>query len=442
MRRFILIGLLFISSAAVAQPATPLSMQSCIDYALKHNFTLKNAQLDILIQKAQVDQTVSAAYPHINGKLELDDFLNPQQSIIDGKYFGAPGTKQKIAFTLPYSGTASVSGSQVIFDGSVFVALQARKTVMEFANLTGKVTEETVRYNVYKSYNSLVIAYRQYDIIKKSLSFARSLEHDVQVTQEIGFAERIDVERTSVQVNNLATDSIRIGNMLTLAEQVLKYTIGMDINAPIVLTDTAIDERKEKVLALLTEQEKYERVPEYNMATTGLKLNEFNLKRYKLSALPSLSAFGSMGYNYPSAVFSDLFHFPNYLFNSMIGLQLNVPIFNGFARLAQVNEAKLNIEKTQNNIENLKLGIDFQTAQARTSLRNAVLQVQSQHRNMDVANDVLDLAQKKYKGGVGSNLEVTQAQTDQLRAQTNYFNALLDIINSEADLRKALGLLK
>jgi outer membrane protein len=126
----------------------------------------------------------------------------------------------------------------------------------------------------------------------------------------------------------------------------------------------------------------------------------------------------------------------------MVGVQLTIPIFNGMLRVNQLREAKLDVEKSKNDIENEKLTIDFQSAQSRTTLKNALLQAESQHRNLDLANDVLDLAQRKYKAGVGSNIEVTQAQTDQLTAQNNYFNALLDVINAEADLKKALGLLK
>ena len=330
----------------------------------------------------------------------------------------------------------------MLFDGSVFVALQARKTVMEFARLNGQVTEENVRYNVYKSYNSLAIAYRQYDIIKNSLSYARSLEHDITVTQQNGFAEKIDVERTSVQVNNLATDSIRIGNLLTVSEEMLKYQIGMDINTPIVLTDTLVEQRRQEAISLLATDKNYERVPEYGLMLTALKLNEFNLKHYKLAALPSLSVFWAYGSNYGTETFNPIFNFNNYFISSTIGVQLTMPIFNGFLRKNQVTEAKLNVEKSKNNIDNEKLTIDFQAASSRTTLRNAVLETQSQRRNLDLANDVLDLARRKYKAGVGSNIEVTQAQTDQLSAQTNYFNALLDIINAEADLKKALGLLK
>ena len=432
-----------------AQEATPLSMAACMDYALKHNYNIKNAQIDVLIQKAQNDQTLSASYPHISGKAEVDDFLNTPTSFIDGSSFNFPGqpkvprgTIEPLSFSIPYTASAGLSGSQLIFDGAVFIAWKARKTVLEFANLNGQVTEEGVRYNVYKTYNSLVIAYRQYDIIKKSLSYARSLQRDLEITRQNGFAEKIEVERTEVQVNNLANDSIRVGNMLTVSEQVLKYQIGMNINTPIILTDTALENRKQNTLALLNEVENYDRVPEYNVVNTSLKLNEFNLQRYRLSALPTLSAFGSMGYNYGHDYLSKLFFFPNYAFNSMVGIQLNVPIYNGRIRHYQMTEAELNVEKSKNNIEFTKQSIDFQTATSRTSLKNAVIQTQSQRRNMEIAEDVLDLAQKKYKAGVGTNSDVTLAQTELLQAQTNYFSAMLDIVNAEADLKKALGLLK
>jgi len=441
---FALIFTAIITNAS-AQDVTPLSMQACMDYALKHNYSIKNSQLDVLIQHAQNNQTLAAAYPHLNGKAELDDYVKPQKTFIAANSFNPSASPDLIVgfpFSLNYGGSASITGSQLLFDGGVFVAVKARNTLMDFARLNGEVTEENVRYNVLKSYNSLVIAYRQYDIIKSSLIYARSLEHDVILTQQNGFAEKIDVERTSVQVNNLATDSMRVASLLTVSEQMLKYQMGMDINTPIVLTDTAIEERRQKTIQLMDEEAHYDRVPEFNVANTGLKLNEFNLERYRLNALPSISIFGATGYNYGSNKFNDIVSFSNYAFNLLAGLQLNIPIYNGSLRQNQVNEAKLNIEKSKNNIAYLKQSLDFQAATARTTLKNAVLQVQSQRRNMELSDDVLDLARRKYKAGVGSNIEVTQAQTDLLRAQTNYFSALLDMINAEADLKKALGLLK
>jgi outer membrane protein len=448
MRRIFLavVSVFLIVSGARAQ-ATRLSLDDCMNYALKHNYTLKNAHLDIQIQQAQVDQTKALALPKVNGKVDFNYFNIPQRSFIDGSTFpgtppGTPSIIVPITFTVPYGASAGITTSQILFDGGVLVALQARNTVMELARQGSRLTEENLRYNIFKAYNSLVIAYRQYDILKSSLSYARSLLHDVEVTKESGFAEKMDVDRTSVQVNNLAADSIRIGNVLNLTEQVLKFQIGMDINAPIVLTDTNIEANKQLAAKLVAEVTDYDRVAEYGLLKTQIMLNEFNVKRYKLAALPTLAGFWAYGTNYGSNKFSDMVMFNKYWASSTLGLSLTVPIFNGLSRVNQVKEAQLNVDKTHNSIENMKQVIDFQTAQARTSIKNAVLQVQTQGRNVELANSVLDLSRKKYKAGVGSNLEVTQAQTDQLRAQSNYFTALLDMVNAEADLKKALGLMK
>ena len=121
---------------------------------------------------------------------------------------------------------------------------------------------------------------------------------------------------------------------------------------------------------------------------------------------------------------------------------MSVPIYSGKLRLNQLHEANLNLEKTKNSIENMKQIIDFQVASSRTNLQNVVLQLRSQSNNLALAEEVLDLARSKYKAGVGSNLEVTEAQTDLLRSQTNYFSTMLDLVNAEADLKKALGLLR
>ena len=434
-----------------AQDTTYLSLDDCMKYALKHNYTARNSHLDVLIQEAQVKETLAAAYPHINGKAEFDDYVNPPVLLVPANAFssfggggGGPINKDStisLSFTPKYSASATLTGSQTIFDGSVLVALKARKSVLELARQNAAVTDEMIRYNIFKAYNSLVIAYRQQEIANKSIAYARKVEQDLIVTQKAGFAEKIEVERTIVQVNNLVTDSIKLENLLAVSEQTLKYQMGMDINTPIVLTDTNVAEHKQETMSLLEEESDYNRIPEFRLSDAALKVNEYNVQRYKLAALPSLNAIASTGYNYATDNFTDLFH-KQYIFSTLVGLQLNVPLFNGMLRVNQLREAKLNVEKSKNNIEFAKQNIDFQTARSRTTLKNAILQVQSQHRNLELANDVLDLSEKKYKAGVGSNLEVTTAQSQQLLAQTYYFSALLDLINAEADLKKALGLLK
>lgn len=445
-RLYIALAAILLTGTGVrAQEPKRMSLQDCLDYAMQHNYTVKNAQLDVLIQKAQNDQTLSIALPQVSGKADFNYFINPQKQFIAANSFVPTAPKDlimPIAFSLNYATSASISASQILFDGSVAVALQARNALMDLSRQTGKISEVTVKYNVLKSYYSIVVTHSQLEILQKSLAYARQMQHDLDVMYQTGLVEKIDVERSEVQINNLATDSLRIANLSVLTEQVLKYQIGMDINTPITLSDVNLDKQIDAAAGLLAEQETYVTVPEYNVTLTSIKLNEYNLKRYRMAALPTIAAFGSYGLNYGENKLNKLYStFKPYESYSLVGLQVNMTLFGGMKRLRQVEESKLNVEKAKNNLESLKQSLDFMTMQAKTSLRNALLQVQSQKRNLALAEDVLTLAQKKYKAGVGSNSDVTQAQTEQLRAQNTYFSTMLDIINAEADLKKALGLL-
>ena len=433
--------LVLLAQFARAQAPVELSLQDCISYAMQHADTVKNARLSILRQEAQNNQVKALALPRVNGQVQYSYYPKPQQTLVPGAFAGrTDGGYIPVQFVPSNGATAQVSGSQPIFDGTLLVALKARKAIMEVANMAEKLTEENLRYQIQRAYFAVVIGQVQMRNLAASLNVARDLSHDIEVLRQTGFAEKIDVDRTHVQLSNLETDSIRTSAMVETGDQALKFTIGMDINQPIVITDTSLEHNLTDAAELLTQQLEYSRRTEYNLLSTSLKLDEANLRRYQLSGYPTLSAFANTGYNYGSNQFTDLTNFrKNYLFSTLLGVQLNVPIFNGFLRTNQVREAKLNIERTKNNIHLLRLALDFQAAQSQTTLKNALLAAEKQRRNLELSNSIVDLARRKFKAGVGSNLEVNQAQTDLLLSQNNYYNALLDVVNAQADVQKALG---
>lgn len=423
------------------QTLRPMSLQDCIDYALQNADTLKNARLSVRRQKVQNNQITAQALPRINGTGQVGYYAYQQKTLLPGLFFGdSSGGFKPVTFTPRWSSTIGLSGSQILFDGGVFIALKARKAAMEVANQAASLTEQGLRYQIQKSYNAVVIGQVQFQNLIRSLEVARDASHDVEVLYNTGFAEKIDLNRSQVQLSNLQTDSIRIAGILETGLQALKFTIGMDIQEPIILSDTALNENLLAADALLQEQLDYSKRSEYQLATSVQKLYQYNLKRYQYAALPTLSFFANSGYNYASDKFDDLTKFrKNYLFSTLVGLQLNVPIFNGFLRRNQVAEARIDIEKGENNIHALKQALEFQTTQSQTTLQNTLLAANSQKRNMELAESVLTLARKKYKAGVGSNLEVNQAQGDLLQSQNNYYSALLDVVNAQADVQKALG---
>lgn len=416
-----------------------LSMDEAMDLAVKNNVQAKNARLDIDKQRAVNAEVSGLALPNIKAKGEFNDYINPIQSFVPAEFIGGPpGTFVAVPFTPKFSSTASVTGTQILFDGSVMVALQARNALMKLYQQSYQLTDEEIKYNIQKAYQAIVVAHRQSKILDESIAFARSIANDFNAMYEAGFVEKIEADRIMVQVNNLASDSLKVHNMLDVSMQMLKYQMGIDNEMNIQLTDTSIEEQIEDAEMLMLRDLNFAKRTDYNLLQTQLKLNEYDLKRHKLSGLPSLAVFGSAAYTYASNTFADVFD-KQYIFYSLVGVQLNIPIFDGLQRHNRVKQAKISVMQTRNNIENLELGIAFQKNQSTTQLNNALLTMRNEQRNLDLAKNVLRLAREKYKAGVGSNMEVSQAQTEMLRAQNNYFQALLDAANAKADLKKALG---
>lgn len=432
------------SQQARAQEPMPLGLKDAMEYAVKHNGSAKNARLDVLIQKAKNAEVTGMALPQVSGRAEYDYYLKLPKTFIDASSFPGGGDSSagvlELEFGQKHTTSAAISLSQTLFNGSILVALQARDAVLDLARKSAQLTEEGVRYNVQRSYYGLVVAKRQFNILTSSLSNARASLNDVSIMYKNGFAEKIEVDRSSVQVNNLATDSLRTANILIVSEQLLKYQMGMDIAQPIVLVDTSLEASLLNINGDINGEFDYGHRTDYSLLQTQLKVNEYDLKRHKYSGLPSLNGIFNVGYNYASNYFDRLFdRFP---YNSLAGIQLNVPIFDGLQRRNRVKQAKFAIEKTNNSISDLKLNIDFQIAQSRSTVKNSLLAMESQQRNMELANTVLDLSRKKYKAGVGSNLEVNQAQIELLQAQNNYFQSMLDVFNAQTEFQRALGQFK
>ncbi len=426
---------------ALAQEPQSLTLQDALSYAVRNRVSIRNARLDVDIQRAKNSEITGLALPQINGSNQFTYNAVPVKSFLPNQVLdkNAPPGFTPVQFAPNFQNTAQIAANQLLFEGSVFVALQARNTILSLIQLGVNASEEDVRYNVTKAYQGLIVARRQFNILAQSLEYARSITHDLDVMRDAGFVEKIEVDRSRVQLNSLETDSIRTVNMIEVGEQALKYTMGMPIATPIVLADTALSEVLPLANTILGDELRYENRIEFLQLNTQLRLYEFDVTRYRYQRLPTLAAFANAATTYGGGAFSEVVKPSNYIFYLVTGLQLNVPIFQGRQIHYRVKQAELQVEKTRNNIENLELTIDLQTAQSRSTLRNNLLELEKQNRNLDLANSVLDLAQKKYKAGVGSNVEVTQAQTQSQMAQNSYFNSLLQVINAKADLQKALG---
>lgn len=439
-----LLPLAMYGQTEVSQEPVTLSLEDAMKYAVKHNVTAKNARLDIKLQRAKNAEVTGIALPNLKAQGQYNDFLNPQKSFIPGEFFGMPGGFVPVQFTPKYGVTASGSASQILFDGSVMVALQARNGLMKLYEQSAQLTEEGVRYQIQNAYYGYIISKKQFDILNKNIQNIHRVAFEINEMYKAGFVEKIEADRINVQLNNLITDSLKLSSIIDVTEQLLKFNMGMDIAQPIILTDTTIDSKvAEAATMILNTDADYNDRTEFSLLNTQQKLNMYNLKRHRLSGMPTLAAFATAGYNYSTNTFDDVLKFrQNYQFYSLWGLSLSMPLFDGMQRFNRVKQTKIQITQVENSIANLKNAIDFQITSSKTNLKNALLSLHNQEANMKLAENVLDIANKKYKAGVGSNMEIVQAQTDYASTQSKYFTALMDVITAKSDLQKATGQFK
>lgn len=440
MRRLpLLLCLSFLIPAARAQDITSLSVEEAIEYALLHKDSVKNIRLDEAITRARNAEVTGLALPQLSAGGQFQYYFDPQKSFLPGEFFGAPaGTFIPITFTPKFNNQASATLNQTLFDGTVVVALQARKTVEELAKINVTRTEEEVKANITKAYYNIVVTQKQLDILDRTYRDLLRIAEENEASYKVGVIEKITVDQSKVQANNTQTEKIKLQNILELSVNALKFQMGMPLQNAIALEDTVIENLVSMADVTLDENFDYNRSSLYRLAQTDVSLKELDLKRYRWEGLPRLSAFGSYGFNYADNEFSRMFT-EEYLKFGYAGLQLNVPIFDGLQRRNRVKQARFELQKSRNSLEAAKQGVDLQQQQARITLKNNILALENQRQNLELARSVFDLAQKKQKAGVGSSIEMIQAETSYLQSQSNYFNAVNAAIAAKTDLQKALG---
>lgn len=435
----LLLGLA-INTITYAQNSTKheFTIQQCVDYAYKNNVQVKNALLNIQVQQQTNRDITAAALPNVSGSLSANDYLQLPVSLVPGEFFGgAAGTFIPVRFGVKYNASATVQFQQLLFDGQVFIGLQARKTSIEFQTKNKEVTEEMIKTNIHKIYYQLVVSKTQIDLLDANITRLSKLEHDTKELYKNGFAEKLDLDKIAVQVANLETEKLKALNSIDLGYMGLKTLLGMPVTDSLVLSEKLSEEQISKDFTLDTAYNYTDR-KDFQFLSLSKKLNEFNIKRYQLSYLPTVSLSGSYTKNAQRNKFT-FFGKGDWFTTSFVGLNISVPIFDGFGKDARIKKARFELKQTENQIDNLKLNIDNEVAQSRVNFRTAISTMSFQKRNMQLAESVYNQTKKKYEVGTGSNTEITAAQTDLVTAQTNYISALYSAIIARVDYLKAIG---
>ncbi|WP_341838338.1 TolC family protein [Chitinophaga pollutisoli] len=425
---------------AVSSEPLRFSAQDAISYALTHQYDIRNAKLDELNQLAVNREVSGLALPQVSatGLFQHNPII--QKQLVDISNFdpSAPkGTTVPIAFGLAYNALGQVDVNQTLFDPSVLVALQARKTLEDLARKGVERSEVEIKAAVYKAYFNVLAADKALGILDSNRVRLNTMLAETREIYKNGLVEKLDVDRLVVQVNNLESQLTRLKQVRETGIAALKFQIGMPVKQPLILTDTL---GNNALKADIQEQDAftYQNRIEYQLLETQRQALEYDLKRYRLQGLPSLYLFGQGGASRATGKF-DYFSSQSWYGYVSYGLNLKVPIFTGFQRLRKVDQALIKVRQADIDMEQLRGAIDLEQVNSATTLRNNISTLENEEENIGLAEEVWKTTMIKYREGVGSSVEVINAETALLMAQNNYFTALFNVIVARVDYLKAYG---
>lgn len=442
------ISLLLTTTAQQEQQSNSFSLQQAIDFALKNSPSQKNAELDLQSAAYRKQEITGLGLPQISGSFDFKDYLRLPVSVVDAHAFSPlvpVGTYTTLTFGVKYSSTAAANVSQLLFSSDYIYGLKASSEFMNLSRMAVVRSKAEVVAAVSKAYYNVLINKERVALLDANITRIEKTYNDTKAVNAQGIAENIDVERLEVALNNLKSEKTKIERLIGLTESLLKFQMGYKITDPIVLTDK-IDLGSEPMQPIGALKFDVAQRPDYQLMQHQQTLLDLDVKRLKAGYLPTLAAYGAfqLQTSRPTAnIFEsdDTNPVKKWYRVGIVGLTMNINIFDGLQRHYKIQQAKITSQKNINMLQSIALGAELEATSASIAYDNAIVSVEVQKKNMELAQHVYDVAQKKYLGGVGTNLEVMNAETSLKEAQTNYLNAVYDMIVSKIDYQKATGTL-
>lgn len=424
-----------------AQAQENLTLKDAIEYALINKADAQRAALNVENSEYQIQEVRARALPKVNltGNLRYNPIL--QENALPGDLIGKPGETLLVSFGTKWAAVGGVHLSQNIFDYSVFTGLKAAKTTRAFYEINQQLTKEQIIEAVAKSYYQYFITQQKLETLNETLENTKKIQNTVRGLFESGLAKKVDLDRIKVTVVNLNSSKKQLQNAVQLQENALKFLIGMQIDTPIVLQEEEIT-----VKPMIEVAPNVEGLTQYQLLETQEQLLQYNKTAIKAQYYPTLSlvanySYQGLGDEFPlnGAKPAEGVFWTDY---ASVGLNLNIPVFNGFGTRAKVRQAQNQLDLLQVDMEKTKLALEFAYQNAITQINNNIITIRSQEENVQLAEEVLEDTQNNYLNGLASLTDLLEAENALAQAKNNYSNALLEYKVAQIDLIKSRGKLE
>ena len=423
---------IFTVASTLAYSQQTVTLKQAIEFALQNKADALKAKLDITNADAKILEAKAGALPKVTGSTNIT--YNPiiQEIALGGQTF---------KMGQPWVAVAGVQLQQALFNQQVFIGLKAAKSTKEFYQLNANLTEEQIIERVSNAYFQVFTAQEQKNTLESSYSSTEKVRNVIKSLYDNGLSKKIDLDRTNVNLTNIETNIKQSNNGITQAENALKFYMGMPIETKIQL----VQEDMAVTPHLLDETVNTDERTEVKVLLKNKELLEYQKKATIANYYPTVNLTANynwqgLGEKFPltngsskGVMWSDY---------SAIGLGINIPIFNGFATKAKVQQNQIDIDKLEIDIKDTKLGLDQAYQNAKAQIENSLATLESQKANVKLAEDVLADTKSNYQYGLATLTDLLEAENSLVQAKNNYTRAILDYKIAEVQYYKSKGELK
>jgi len=456
MKSFLIITIA-ISISYTSRAQETYTLPEAIDYALSHHNSLKVSELESENARWQYKEALSIGMPNIQGNVNYtfyykrpvqptEDFLSPavygilfQEQVVQPRELGPPETFE-FSFVRKNDLSLSLSGEVLVFDGNFLKGLKAAKMFMDLADKQIELTQQDIVHNVTRAYQAVLVAERNKSIIQNNINNITKSLDEARIIYENGFIEELDVDRLQLSLANLNIERDKLKQVIDISYNVLKYQMAYPMDKGLVVAE----ELESTVETLIMDPLKYmeeldpTKRPEHNLLVDAIALDYADLERIKQGYIPSVSAV--IGYG-QSLQRDGLFNGneAGFLGNGTIGLRARIPIYDGGFTKSKIQQKKIEIEKRNIELSEFDRAMQLQVTNAQRNFDNAKLSLDAAKQILALNEKIFDKAQIKYDEGVGSSVELTQAESSLYQSQAQYINALYDLLTTKTEIDIATG---
>lgn len=441
MKKFTLIFLLScmgIQAQETSKKSYSFSLQEAIEYALEYNYQSVNSGRDVQSARQKKLEATALGLPQINANVDFQNNFEIQKSVVPAEFFGGnPGEFVEVAFGTKQNMNARATLSQLIFDGSYIVALQASKTYLDFYEKSKTKTDLEIKEMIINSYGNVLLSEESIGILKSNIASVEKTLFETEQTFKNGLTEEENVEQLNIRLTTLKSNLNYSSRLRDIAQNMLKINLGIELEDDLTLTDdlkslTALN----LDLALINPEFNVSQNIDYTLMTNFVDQRNLELKLEKSRYLPSLGATLNYGYNAFGQELDYFSNADNWMNYSNLGLNLNIPIFSGFGRNARTQQAKIALEQAKTELSETEKRLKLEYLTAKSKFDFDVEQYFSSKQNLTLAERIEKKQNVKFTEGLSSSFEFTEAQRQLYTAQQDYLQAMVNVINSRAALEK------